>query len=109
MPCDIGLQHIHGRKHRKFAADDSNFLQLDFLLGRVRRRTMQEVEDEERDWEERRQRSGCNSDSEQEDEDEDNLGEQFPQDMDQTIRPWDNDDDDDERDADGDVYVDMDD
>jgi hypothetical protein len=66
---------------------------------------MQEVEDEKREWEARRLRSGCSSDPE---EDEDDTGDQFetqsPQDMDQTIRPWD-----DELDADGDVYVDLDD
>ncbi|KAG6332701.1 hypothetical protein ID866_6392 [Astraeus odoratus] len=30
--------HIRERKHRKFAEDDSNYLQLDFLLDQVRRR-----------------------------------------------------------------------
>ncbi|KAL4248458.1 DNA Replication Regulatory Kinase Subunit [Abortiporus biennis] len=35
--------HIAGRRHRKFAAEDANFAQLDFLLDRVRRRTKEEV------------------------------------------------------------------
>lgn len=98
------MQHIRGRRHRKFATDDSNFLQLDFLLGRVRRRTLQEVEDEKREWEARRQRSGS-TDPEDEGEDAcDRFLSQSPQDIDQTIRPW----DDEEVDGDGDVYVDLD-
>ncbi|KAJ7262308.1 Dfp1/Him1, central region-domain-containing protein [Mycena haematopus] len=43
-------QHITGRKHRKFAVDDSNFLQLDDILGRVKRRTVEEVKREESEW-----------------------------------------------------------
>lgn len=41
-------QHIAGRKHRKFAEDDANFLQLDCVLARVKRRTLAEVEEEHR-------------------------------------------------------------
>ncbi|OJA14498.1 hypothetical protein AZE42_04452 [Rhizopogon vesiculosus] len=44
--------HIQDRKHRKFAMDDANYLQLDFVLNRVRRRTRQEAEEEERMWSE---------------------------------------------------------
>lgn len=44
------LQHIEGRRHQKFAMDDSNFAQLDEVLSRVRRRTLQEVEAEKRSW-----------------------------------------------------------
>jgi len=40
--------HTRQSKHRKFAMDDSNYLQLDFLLSRVQRRTRQEVEERER-------------------------------------------------------------
>ena len=40
-------QHIQDRKHRKFAKDDSNFLQLDFVLNRVQRRTRQQYEEQE--------------------------------------------------------------
>jgi regulatory subunit for Cdc7p protein kinase len=47
-------QHVEGRKHRKFAADDANFLQLDFLLAQVRRRTIKEVEEETQNREARR-------------------------------------------------------
>ena len=38
------LQHVQGRKHRKFAADDSHYVELDALLDRVRRRTVAEAE-----------------------------------------------------------------
>lgn len=49
--------HINGRRHRKFAMDDANFVQLDYVLSRVKRRTLAEVsaermpgnEDHERD------------------------------------------------------------
>lgn len=44
------MQHIAGRKHRKFAVDDANFLQLDYILARVKRRTVEEVKQEESDW-----------------------------------------------------------
>jgi hypothetical protein len=67
---------------------------------------MQEVEDEKREWEARRLRSGCGSDAEEDDDTGDQLQTQSPQDMDQTICPWDVDD---ELDADGDVYVELDD
>jgi len=80
--------HIRGRKHRKFAQDDSNFLQLDFLLGRIRRKTIQEVEDEKMGWEKRRQRTG--SDSGEDDDADDRFLLQSPQDMDETLRQWDN-------------------
>ncbi|EGO25725.1 hypothetical protein SERLADRAFT_415182 [Serpula lacrymans var. lacrymans S7.9] len=42
--------HIQDRKHRKFATNDANYLQLDFILGRVTRRTRQQVEENERIW-----------------------------------------------------------
>ncbi|KIJ67678.1 hypothetical protein HYDPIDRAFT_37299 [Hydnomerulius pinastri MD-312] len=45
--------HIRDRKHRKFAMDDANYLQLDFVLGRVQRRTRQEYERQERHYLER--------------------------------------------------------
>jgi hypothetical protein len=35
---------VEGRKHRKFAADDSHYVELDALLDRVRRRTVGEAE-----------------------------------------------------------------
>ena len=40
-------QHIRDRKHRKFANDDSNYLQLDFVLNRVQRRTRQQYKEQE--------------------------------------------------------------
>jgi len=43
-PMTPFLQHVRGRKHRKFAADDSHYVELDALLDRVRRRTVEEVE-----------------------------------------------------------------
>jgi regulatory subunit for Cdc7p protein kinase len=86
------FQHIKSRKHRKFAQDDSNFLQLDFLLGRVRRRTVQEVEGEKSEWEEKRDYTDSHSDSgEDDDADASRFLSQSPQGMDETIRPWDND------------------
>ncbi|KAH7922365.1 hypothetical protein BV22DRAFT_1106658 [Leucogyrophana mollusca] len=42
--------HIRERKHRKFAMDDSNYLQLDFVLNRVQRRTREELEEQQRNW-----------------------------------------------------------
>ncbi|KAI8993787.1 Dfp1/Him1, central region-domain-containing protein [Trametes punicea] len=39
-------QHIVSKKHRKFAMDDAHFANLDRVLARVRRRTVQEVEEE---------------------------------------------------------------
>ncbi|KAJ7502751.1 Dfp1/Him1, central region-domain-containing protein [Mycena galericulata] len=50
MKFDDFTKHIAGRKHRKFAVDDSNFLQLDYILARVKRRTVEEVKQEELDW-----------------------------------------------------------
>lgn len=40
-------QHIRDRKHRKFASDDSNYLQLDFVLNRVQRRTRQQYNEQD--------------------------------------------------------------
>jgi regulatory subunit for Cdc7p protein kinase len=59
------MQHIASRKHRKFAVDEANFLQLDYILSRVRRRTVEEVRQEELEWERK-----C-SDPHSSDEDED--------------------------------------
>ncbi|KAH8083807.1 Dfp1/Him1, central region-domain-containing protein [Cristinia sonorae] len=42
--------HITGRRHRKFATDDANFVNLDYILSRVRRRTLEEVEADKRRW-----------------------------------------------------------
>lgn len=42
---DILIQHIVHRKHRKYATNPDNFIQLDFLLERVRRQTRSEVAD----------------------------------------------------------------
>ncbi|CDO76723.1 hypothetical protein BN946_scf184796.g17 [Trametes cinnabarina] len=39
-------EHIVSRKHRKFATDDAHFAALDRVLSRVRRRTVEEVEEE---------------------------------------------------------------
>ncbi|KAH9855201.1 Dfp1/Him1, central region-domain-containing protein [Lenzites betulinus] len=38
--------HIGTKKHRKYAMDDSHFVHLDRVLSRVRRRTIEEVEEE---------------------------------------------------------------
>ncbi|KAF9451256.1 hypothetical protein P691DRAFT_699608 [Macrolepiota fuliginosa MF-IS2] len=35
-------EHIQGRRHRKFAEDNDNFLTLDYILNRVQRRTLAE-------------------------------------------------------------------
>ena len=37
------MQHIEHRKHRKYATNPDNFIQLDYLLDRVRRQTRTEV------------------------------------------------------------------
>ncbi len=39
---DAFIQHIVHRKHRKYATNPDNFIQLDFLLDRVRRQTRAE-------------------------------------------------------------------
>lgn len=44
------MQHITGRRHRKFATDDSNFIALDYVLARVKRRTVKEVQAERSSW-----------------------------------------------------------
>ncbi|KAL6310492.1 Dfp1/Him1, central region-domain-containing protein [Sparassis latifolia] len=44
------IEHINTRRHRKFAVDDSNFVQLDYVLERVKRRTIEEVAEENRLW-----------------------------------------------------------
>jgi regulatory subunit for Cdc7p protein kinase len=44
--------HTQERRHRKFAMDDANYIQLDSVLTRVQRRTRQEAEEEERMWSE---------------------------------------------------------
>ncbi|EJD03451.1 uncharacterized protein FOMMEDRAFT_141037 [Fomitiporia mediterranea MF3/22] len=40
-------EHIRGRRHQKFANNNDNFVELDFVLKRVRRRTRQEAEEAE--------------------------------------------------------------
>ena len=40
---DALIQHIVQRKHRKYATNPDNFIQLDYLLERVRRQTRTEV------------------------------------------------------------------
>ncbi|KAL1743058.1 Dfp1/Him1, central region-domain-containing protein [Schizophyllum fasciatum] len=46
--------HIKTRSHRKFAENPENYLALDDVLSRVKRRTRQEAEEEERMWQARR-------------------------------------------------------
>ncbi|OBZ68327.1 Hsk1-interacting molecule 1, partial [Grifola frondosa] len=41
-------EHVNGRRHQKFAANNVNFAQLDYILSRVRRRTLAEVAEEEK-------------------------------------------------------------
>lgn len=90
-------QHVQSRKHRKFAENDANFLQLDFLLSRVRRRTVREVEDERREQEAR------HLNREARDLGDDELAYCVsPQDVNYTNRSW----ADRDVDADGDVCVD---
>ena len=36
-------QHIESRRHRKFAENDAHFANLDHVLSRVKRRTLEEV------------------------------------------------------------------
>jgi regulatory subunit for Cdc7p protein kinase len=45
------IQHVQSKKHRKFATDPANFLQLDTVLARVRRRTLAETAAERAQWE----------------------------------------------------------
>lgn len=49
------LQHIYSRKHRKFALHDANFVELDLVLGRIRRQTREEIELVERHQREARE------------------------------------------------------
>ncbi|KAJ6558596.1 Dfp1/Him1, central region-domain-containing protein [Mycena vulgaris] len=51
MKFDNFTKHIAGRKHRKFAVDEDNFLQLDYILARVKRYTVEEVINEDSEWE----------------------------------------------------------
>ncbi|KAJ6475224.1 Dfp1/Him1, central region-domain-containing protein [Mycena vitilis] len=51
MKFDDFAHHISSRKHRKFAVDANNFMQLDYILGLVKRRTVEEVKQEELEWE----------------------------------------------------------
>ncbi|KAF9502036.1 hypothetical protein BDN71DRAFT_1460637 [Pleurotus eryngii] len=46
-------KHVKGTKHKRFAANDDNFLQLDFVLARVKRCTDEEVRKAEADRESR--------------------------------------------------------
>jgi len=39
--------HVLSRKHQKFALDDANYLQLDCVLARVQRRTLQQFQAED--------------------------------------------------------------
>lgn len=43
MKFDDFQKHIEQRKHRKYATNPENFIQLDYLLDRVRRQTQMEV------------------------------------------------------------------
>ncbi|KAF9518131.1 hypothetical protein BS47DRAFT_1338722 [Hydnum rufescens UP504] len=46
---DFG-KHVSGKKHQKFSNDDENFWQLDEILGRLGRKTLEQVEEEEHTW-----------------------------------------------------------
>ncbi|KAI9067134.1 hypothetical protein FKP32DRAFT_1755413 [Trametes sanguinea] len=46
MKFDDFKEHIRSKKHRKYATDDAHFAALDRVLARVRRRTVEEVEEE---------------------------------------------------------------
>lgn len=56
------FQHVIGRKHRKFAIDDANFFQLDFVLARVERRTKEDVLQEQMQRDARRRGDRHSSD-----------------------------------------------
>ncbi|KAI0686363.1 Dfp1/Him1, central region-domain-containing protein [Cytidiella melzeri] len=62
-------EHIESKRHRKFADDDANFANLDHVLSRVRRRTVEEVRAERRDWGIPTGQDSDNDDAEGEDED----------------------------------------
>lgn len=66
--ADRVLQHIAGRKHRKFALDGGNFVQLDYVLASVKRLTVEESRRNQMDWE--RSCAEHHSDDEYEDEEE---------------------------------------
>lgn len=55
-------QHIQDRKHRKFANDDSHYLQLDFVLNRVQRRTRPEYKEQEPPSSTRDEQQMCSED-----------------------------------------------
>ncbi|KAL0956061.1 hypothetical protein HGRIS_002230 [Hohenbuehelia grisea] len=46
--------HIRTNRHRKFAANEDNFVQLDYVLERVKRRSLEDVEQERLEREARR-------------------------------------------------------
>lgn len=55
-------QHIQDRKHRKFAKDDSNYLQLDVVLNRVQRCTREQYKEEEHQHSTEDERQMCSED-----------------------------------------------
>jgi len=55
-------QHIRDRKHRKFSKDDSNYLQLDFVLNRVQRRTQQQYKEQEQQCSTGNEQQTCSED-----------------------------------------------
>ncbi|TDL22619.1 hypothetical protein BD410DRAFT_770181 [Rickenella mellea] len=46
-------QHVKGKKHLKFAMTEGNFFELDFVLSRAKRKSMEEVAREQAEWEAR--------------------------------------------------------
>ena len=45
MKFESFKEHIQCKRHRRFAEDESNFAQLDYVLNQVRRRTREELEE----------------------------------------------------------------
>lgn len=48
MSHQLCSQHVESKKHAKFASNPTNFEALDFVLEKLRRRSRDEVEAEER-------------------------------------------------------------
>ena len=75
------MQHIYSKRHRKFAEDDANFANLDEVLSRVRRRTVEEARAERSAWDDEEDDSDLDAPSEpddgldDEDDDEDDEDE----------------------------------
>nr|GAT57692.1 predicted protein [Mycena chlorophos] len=62
-------KHVQGKRHRNFAADDGNFLELDMALARVKRITQEETRYANEEWKRKcAERYSANDDEDDEDD-----------------------------------------